>query len=98
MVVAHSLAFAVCLGYTLYNESAYQYLLISLSISFVYYGQRNLNEKEQSIAKLLKGEFPTQLLFMVWLYFFKVPYFLHYIPLILSNAGKLYWLLNEKNV
>lgn len=64
----------------------------------MYYAQRNLQDKEQSITKLLRGEFPTHILFLAWLYYYKVPYFLHYIPIILNSTGKVYWLLKEKNI
>lgn len=36
------------------------------------------------------SDLPFQLIFAVWLLFFKPPYFMHYIPLILGNIGRIY--------
>lgn len=60
--------------------------------------QRHLREKDHSLRRLLKRDFPSHALFLIWLYFFKVPYLMHYIPLILNSSGKVIWLVRQLDI
>lgn len=50
-----------------------------------------------SLTKLISGEAPHQLLYLIWLYFFPNDKYLYFVPLALSTIGKLNMLLNANS-
>jgi hypothetical protein len=69
-------------------------LLVAVLTSAVYYCSRALQQKTPTtFSRIISGEVPHQLLYLVWLYSFPKTEYLYFVPLALSTIGKLNILL-----
>lgn len=96
MIVPYAAVFTTVFGLLIYQQSQVYILLTTLAISLVYYIQRYFQTPAKQGCKLLRGDLLFQIAFVAYLFYFKVTHFLYYIPLLLSNVGKLQWLANQK--
>lgn len=70
-------------------------LLLTALASALYYTTRLTHEKTpMGLAKVLSGEAPHQLLYLLWLYSFPKNEYIYYVPLALSCVGKINLLLS----
>ncbi len=59
---------------------------------------RAIQEKTPTtLSKIISGEAPHQLLYLIWLYLFPKDKYLYFVPLALSTIGKLNILLNSNS-
>jgi hypothetical protein len=84
-------ALVVNLAYILLTCQLHQHyiLLLSAIVSTYYYATRATQQKVWTISKLLYGEAPHQILYLLWLYYFPKDEYIYFIPLALSTVGKL---------
>lgn len=97
MILPYSIVFTLVFGLLIYQEQQIIIVLVSLVISVLFYVHQCIIAKNYGLRKVFSGDFIYQIAFMVWLVVFRIPHFLHYIPLLLSNVGKLYIMAVSKN-
>lgn len=76
-------------------------LYLSLLVSVYYYADRCIKNKGATLHKLINGEAPHQLLYVLWLYLQPKQEYMYFIPLALSTIGKINLLVHpnsEENV
>lgn len=97
MIIPYTAVFITVFGLLIYQQSQVYILFTTLGISLVYYIQKYFQTPPKQGSKLIRGDLFFQIAFMAYLYWFNLTHFLHYIPLLLSNVGKLQWLANQKS-
>ena len=97
MILPYAVIFTLVFGLLIYQEQQLIIILVSLVISILFYIHQCIVAKTYGIRKVFSGDFGYQLAFMLWLAVFRVPYFMHYIPLLLSNVGKIYIMAVSKH-
>lgn len=97
MIIPYALVFTLVFGLLIYQDQQIIIVILSLVISVLFYIHQCLVAKTYGLRKVFSGDFAYQMAFMLWLAIFKVPYFMHYIPLLLSNTGKIYVMAVSKN-
>jgi hypothetical protein len=88
MILVYSLLFTAAFGLLTYQGNQALMVFVSLGVSVLFYIHQCVIAKTYGLRKVLSGDFLYQLAFMGWLLYFRAPHFLHYIPLLLSNVGK----------
>lgn len=88
---------ALYIGLNLYQEQQFT-LFATAAASTAFYLSRAMHQKAPTtLTKLISGEAPHQLLYIIWLYFFPKDKYLYLVPLALSTIGKLNMLLNDNS-
>jgi hypothetical protein len=73
-------------------------LFITAAASAAFYMSRAIQQKTPTtLAKIISGEAPHQLLYLIWLFFFPKDKYLYFVPLALSTIGKVNILLNSNS-
>ena len=97
MIFPYALAFAILFALLIYQDQHLTIIALTLIISVLFYTHQCIVAKTYGLRKVFTGDFVYQLGFMVWLVAFRVPYFMHYIPLLLSNVGKIHIMVTSKH-
>lgn len=90
MVLAYTAIFVTVFVLLIYKELHFVTVLLSLTISAVFYIHQFAITKKYTLQKMIRGDMIYQLFFCLCLLIFKPPFFVHYIPLILGNIGRMY--------
>lgn len=70
-------------------------LFLTVAVSVFFYVNRALQQKTPAtFAKIVSGESPHQLLYVLWLYFNPKEEYAFYVPLALSTLGKICMLVS----
>lgn len=96
MILPLAIVFTAAFGVLIYQEQQLTIVAMSVAISLVFYLHQCWVSKTYDWRKALTGDLPYQLTFIAWLLLFRVPHFMHYIPLLLSNVGKVYIIASQK--
>lgn len=97
MILPYAGVFASVFGLLIYERQHYIIILVSLAISAIFYTHQCLIAKTTTFDRLHKGDLPYQLLLGIWLYYFEAPHFLHFIPYLLGNVGRIYIMATFKS-
>jgi hypothetical protein len=97
MILPYAAVFTTVFGLLIYQQHEPIILALTLGISLIYYVQQHFQSPSQGFSKIVKGDFIYQICFIAWLYYYNIHYFMHYIPLLLSNVGKINWMAYQRN-
>lgn len=70
MIFAFCLLMTVVFSVVLYESQSYIILMATLVLSIFYYGKQTISSKADPFLKILTGDLPHQILYIIWLYFF----------------------------
>ncbi len=90
MILAYSAVFATVFALLLYQEQQLIIIALTLFMSIIFYIHQCIIAKTHGIIKIIKGDFPYQLAFALWLYVFEASHFIYFIPLLLGIVGRIY--------
>jgi hypothetical protein len=90
MVLPYTVVLVIIFGILIYKDHHLLIVLLSLAISAIFYIHQIAITKKYTVGKMIGGDLPYQLAFALWLFAFKPPFFMHYIPFLLGNVGRLY--------
>ena len=97
MILPYTIVFALVFVLLIYQEQFITIVIVSLLISILFYIHQCVVAKTYGLRKVFSGDFLYQIALMVWLVSFKLPHFMYYIPVLLSNVGKIYIMAVSKN-
>lgn len=97
MILPYAGVFAAVFGLLIYENQHYIIILVTIAISAIFYIHQCLVAKTYCFNRLHRGDLPYQLLFAIWLFYFQAPHFLHYIPYLLGNVGRIYIMATFKS-
>ena len=97
MIFPYAVVFAILFAVLIYQDQQLTIIGITLVISVLFYTHQCIVAKTYGLRKVFTGDFIYQLCLMAWLIIFRVPFFMHYIPLLLSNVGKIHIMVASKH-
>jgi predicted membrane metal-binding protein len=97
MVFIYTLTLSVASIMLIHLDQTAYISLATILFTSIYYMRIYMDERDKFINKIKNGEFFHQLAFLAWLYFFSQQDFMFFVPLILSNVGKIYSIFHGKD-
>lgn len=98
MIIPYVAIWATIFGYLIIDNNPIAIIQMSLGMMVVFYIHQSIKIKSYNfLRRIFIGDCLYQLAYMAWLYYFEIHYFMHFIPLMLSNVGKNAIMADKKN-